>query len=186
MSIGSLVSGAIGAIVGSLVSWFAAWHNDRRNKAWTLRAELRRHQVGRLITANDGLRTCFFLAITQMEYHLLALGDLESEEQAPGVDDGKSKEIRDRKLREITRYNQEVGATEARARAHVAFLDSGLIPKTLYTKIELTLAALIGSITADAASVKARIAFFKAKYPEVKMSLDEVDALISQEIGRPL
>jgi len=156
------------------------------NSPWALKAELRRHQVGRLIAANDGLRTCFFLTITQMQYHLLALTYLESEEHAPTVDDGKLNELRDRKLREVTRYNQEVGTTEARARAHVAFLDSGLIPRSTHEKVEQALAALTVSITTNAASVKARIEFFKTKYPEVKGLLDEIDGHISQEIIRPL
>lgn len=86
----------------------------------------------------------------------------------------------------MERYNEQIGATEAAARAHAAFLNEELIPLELRAEIQKMLGALIGSNTTDAASIQARINFFNQNTSEVIRLLTEVDNLISREISRPL
>jgi hypothetical protein len=182
----TLASGLLGAIAAAVITLAASYIIDKRNKAWTLKAELRKHRVSRLVVANDGLRTCFFQAATLLRYHWLALGDLEADGLKPTQSEKEADDWEKRLLHEIERYNQQQGTVEAAAKAYATFLDEDLIPVQLRASLQSLLGQLTAGHTSDAASVQTRIDFFKAKEPEVMAILKQIDGLIGDEITKPL
>jgi hypothetical protein len=182
----TLLSGAIGAVAASAISWFASNRIDKKNKNWALKAELRRHRVSRIVAANDGLRTCFFMATTQLDYHFLALVDIEAENAKPFFNPAEGDARKARHLHEIERYNEKIGTIEAAAKAHAAFLEEDLIPADLRVSLRAVLGELTSSHTGNAASVMVRIEFFKSKASEVMSILKKIDNVISKEIASPL
>jgi hypothetical protein len=198
-----LLSGAAGAVVAAVITLWSTVYLDRKNKAWTLRAELRRYKVNRLISASDGLRSCFFKSITLMGYHSLELRDIETKhKQQREETEAKRKftsndliqprleeidSVRDGRIQQaIIRYNAALCEVEASAQSFVASLDDDLIPEELHKRMASVLDELTASNTTDSKSVDARVAFHKAAYPAIKKLLREVDATISKEIQKPI
>lgn len=161
--------------------------------------EARRHSLGRLIEASDGLRRAFYGAITQLRFHALELRGLEAE-RAQGFASAQSfsdsgmaqraesalasaQDTYTRRLNEaIVRYNEKVALLQAEAGACIASLDSPFIPMTLYEKLETLFIELTDSITSNAATVEARIEFFIQRQPKFKSLLAEVERLVEDKI----
>ena len=198
-----LLSGAAGAVVASVMTLWSTFYLDRKNKAWTLQAELRRHKVSRLILAIDGLRSCFFNAVTQMEYHRLELRDIEAEADrckkditkfatltaTSMIDNALESSMRetDRRTQQaMIRYNAEVSRIEASAKSLVESLDDPLLPNELYKRVRAVVSKLSESVTANAESVNSRTEFFHEFYSEIKSLLQELEAIVTVEIGKPI
>ena len=198
-----LLSGFVSALISAVISLVAALYVDKRNKVWTIRAELRRYDVASLINATTGLRAAFFDAITQMEYHLLELKDIESEHNLGTENgrllcmngagaDGQSLILRTanitatRKTEACIRYNAKVSAIEAQARSLVGSLEHSAVPKPLFDQLSALLVELIGSTTSDAQSVSSRISFFNSKYPVLNNLLTELNRITREQISRPI
>ncbi len=198
-----LLSGLVSAVVSAAISLVAALYVDKRNKDWTLRAELRRYDVSSLIAATTGLRVAFFDAVTQMEYHSLELGDIESEYKmakenarmlcthGAGVE-GQSLYLRaeailsTRKAEAYIRYNSKVSAIEAHAKALVGSLEYSAVHKELSGQLEALLKELTGSTAGDAESVNSRIAFFYSKYPILTSLLTELNRITREQISESI
>ena len=124
------------------------------------------------------------LSGNSLDYHLLALEDIDLA-KSKIVESKDFGAIEQRGLAETERYNEEIGATEARARAHAAFLEDDLVPANLRDEIGKTLWEL-SIATTDVPSVKRRIELFKLKTPAVMNLLTQIHKIISDEIGSPL
>jgi hypothetical protein len=180
------LSGLVATLAATLLTLIATVILDRSNKSWQLKAEVRRYRVNRLVAANEGLRTCFFLAVTQLRYHLLAIQNLDAERTALQQNAVTLEEFRKRDIDERNRYNGQIGCTEATAMAHAAFLNDELIPSDVRTRLRLVMSELTQGHTTDPASIQQRIDFFHFKTPEVLALLSEVDNAISAEMRKAI
>ena len=157
-----------------------------RNKSWTLKAELRRYRTTRLVAASDGLRRCFFWALTQVEHYLLEQQNLEWEISRPRQTQFPEEEVRWMRANQSKFYNQEISKIKADARAHVAFLDGKLVRLEIREGISRALALLSQKFDGDIPSTKVRIELFDQMQPKVMSLLNDLDKDISNAIGARL
>jgi hypothetical protein len=202
-SLAILLSGAVGAVVASVLTLAATFYLDGKNKTRALQAELRRHRVNRMITAADGLRSCFFTGLTMLEYHRIELAGIEPERERNRVEISKQRmntvqTIVDNAIRTneeksqlrlqdaIIRYNAEVSKVEASAKSFVESLDDPILPPELFQRLRMTVGALTEGHTTAGPSIDIRIKFFNDWYPKIKTLLQELELTIEMEITKPM
>jgi hypothetical protein len=202
-SLAILLSGTVGAVIAAVLTLCATFYLDGKNKTRVLQAELRRHRVNRLITATDGLRSCFFTGLTLLEYHGIEIGSIESEREhrrqqitqmrmgtaQPLIDDltkDVEEKTRVRTQDAIIRYNAESSRVEATAKSLVESLDDPILSAELYQRIQMTVQTLTEGHTTDAVSIDKLIEYFNDSYPHIKKLLQELEHTIELEIIKPL
>jgi len=184
LSRSDLLSGIIGALLSTACTLVVAVYLDRNNKRWALKAELRRHHVERLISANDTLRKCFYAALVQLEFHLVAIEGLEAE---LSTSPQRQPEIQHKREQVVIRYNSVVGQIQADARASVALLMvSTIIPTDIKTRLQSIMQRFITVFNSNSVSIKQRIQVYKDSETEVLTLLAEADELIAREISKEL
>lgn len=201
-----LLSGAISAVIGGLLgSCISAWSAERldvANKEWALRAELRRFRVNRIVVATNGLRQCFFMAKTQLEFNLVAVKGFEAESlnfrllpvPVIGMNTGVEVELYDRikstlerkQHEETARFNDRVALIQAEAKVHATIL----LHEPLLERYRIELMGLMTELAkthaATSESVQGRITVFEEKQPIVVALLANCDSLIAEEIAKKL
>ena len=185
----NLLSGMFGAALAT----FAAWKMHRDTKDWTLQAELKRYRVNRITASAQVLRSCFFRAKTNLEYHHADLVEDEEIRRAPnliaqhvgevlGTTAGFEQTVEEWKRRSQNReaarqqYNSLQSSIEAEARSNVAILAACEIPGSTLTALQQELLILAEGRTTDSDSVAARIQLYRHHEPTVLQRIRETEA----------
>jgi hypothetical protein len=201
-----LLGGAVGAVIAAVISTgLSMWWTKRldvANKAWTLKAELRRFHVTRITDATNGLRQCFYKAKTQLEFNLIAAVGFEKEWAViNGVvkpdgtfSEGVNKEVFDglvstlqrRQDEAIIRSNERVVLVQAEARAYVSLLTNERLLEQFKDEMESFMNDLAQNHQPTSQGVGERIKVFTDAEPEFLQLLKKCDKVIDAEIARPL
>ncbi|MGI4853312.1 MAG: hypothetical protein ACRYF4_04590 [Janthinobacterium lividum] len=199
----NLVVGLLGVLVGTLIAGRISWRIQRDTQNWALQAELKRHRVGQIAKAVEGLRVCYFKGVTELEYHLIELRGFENAERSASPLVGLAREYlgaeaaKQQAIDEIKRfssqreseriaYNAVSSKTESEAKAHFESLLISDIPPVLLAQAQAELNTLTEGFTTDSTSVQKRINLYKDRYEPVMQVLKKISQYNEAEITRAI